>query len=121
PVGGVRCGKDAAADSSAAPASGQVRPRSSQPGDGFGRFRKAGRDDDFALGGDRAAAAGPDGGADAADAAAGLPGRLGRLGHGRRGYGRPRSGDYSWSDFELDDDRPRVEPYPPGTPHAADG
>ncbi len=121
PFRGVRSRKDDAAYSSSPPDSGQVRPRSNQPRDRFGRFRKAGRDDDFALGGDRAAAAGPDGGADAADAAAGLPGRLGRLGHGRRGYGRPRSGDYSWSDFELDDDRPRVEPYPPGTPHAADG
>lgn len=121
PFRGVRSRKDDAAYSSSPPDSGQARPRSNQPRDRFGRFRKAGRDDDFALGGDRAAAAGPDGGADAADAAAGLPGRLGRLGHGRRGYGRPRSGDYSWSDFELDDDRPRVEPYPPGTPHAADG
>ncbi|WP_131762731.1 hypothetical protein, partial [Actinomadura fibrosa] len=41
--------------------------------------------------------------------------------HGRRGAGRPRAGDYSWRDFELDDDLPRVEPYPPGMPHAADG
>ncbi|TDC92244.1 hypothetical protein [Actinomadura sp. 7K507] len=109
---------DAAAYSPSPPDSGQVRPRSNQPRDRFGRFRKAGRDDDYALGPDRADAnGGPDGGGvDGGDAVAGLTGRF-----GRRRPGRPRSGDLSWSDFELEDDRLRVEPHPPGTPHAADG
>jgi hypothetical protein len=90
------------------PDSGQVRPRSNQPRDRFGRFRKAGRDDDFAVNGP-----------DAVDAAAGNGRFAGRF--RPRGPGRPRAGDYSWRDFELDDDRVRVEPYPPGMPHAADG
>lgn len=72
-----------------------VRPRGSQPRDRFGRFRKAGRDDAFA----------------AVDGIAAL-----------EGVPRPRRApDYSWRDFELDDGPPRVEPYPPGMPHAADG
>ncbi|WP_067466829.1 hypothetical protein [Actinomadura macra] len=91
-------------DSGQRPDSNQVRPRSNQPRDRFGRFRKAGRDDDFALGPDRPGDA------------AGLVGR-----HGRRRAGRPRAGDYSWRDFELEDDRLRVEPWPPGMPHVADG
>src|SRR5690606_9244605 len=69
---------------------------------------KAGRDDDYALG--------PDTGDRGGD---GVPGLTGRL--GRRRSAKPRSGDYSWSDFELEDDRPRAEPHPPGAPHAADG
>ncbi|TDD71827.1 hypothetical protein E1293_33305 [Actinomadura darangshiensis] len=93
------------------PDSGQVRPRSNQPRDRFGRFRKAGRDDDYALGPD-----GPDSPVDTAGGPRGLTGRF-----GRRGHGKGRAGDLSWRDFELDDDRPRVEPYPPGTPRAADG
>ncbi|MFI0484262.1 hypothetical protein [Actinomadura sp. 9N215] len=112
--------RDDAAYSPSPPDSGQVRPRSNQPRDRFGRFRKAGRDDDFALGpggvdGDRNgrdAPEGPDGG----DATGLLGGRF-----SRRRRGRPRPGDYSWSDFELDDDRLRVEPYPPGMPHVSDG
>ncbi|WP_141580354.1 hypothetical protein [Actinomadura sp. WMMA1423] len=104
--------RDEVAYSPSPPDSGQVRPRSNQPRDRFGRFRKAGRDDDYALGPERSEA-GP------VDTAGGRLGMTGRL--GRRGHGRPRSGDYSWSDFELDDDRPRVEPHPPGMPHAADG
>ncbi|GAA1849144.1 hypothetical protein [Actinomadura bangladeshensis] len=94
------------------PDSGQVRPRSNQPRDRFGRFRKAGRDDDFAVPGPDAA------GTDAVDTAGGPRGLTGRL---ARRVHRPRAADYSWSDFELEDDRVRVEPYPPGMPHAADG
>ncbi|WP_131739190.1 hypothetical protein [Actinomadura roseirufa] len=89
----------------------QVRPRSNQPRDRFGRFRKAGRDDDFALGpgADR-----PEGSRDAAGPSGGR--------HARRKVSRSRAGDYSWRDFELDDDQPpRVLPHPPGVPHAADG
>ncbi|MFG2087863.1 MULTISPECIES: hypothetical protein [unclassified Spirillospora] len=104
-----------AAYSPSPPDSGQVRPRSNQPRDRFGRFRKAGRDDDYALG-PGADRPGANGGVDGGDAVAGLTGRF-----GRRRHGRPRSGDYSWSDFELEDDRLRVEPHPPGMPHAADG
>lgn len=104
--------KGDAAYSPSPPDSGQVRPRSNQPRDRFGRFRKAGRDDDFALG---SGADGPDR-PDGADAVGGLAARF-----GRRKHGRPRAGDYSWSDFELEDDRLRVEPYPPGMPHVADG
>ncbi|MFF0524184.1 hypothetical protein ACFYTC_36275 [Actinomadura nitritigenes] len=92
-------------DAERRPEPGHVRPRSNQPRDRFGRFRKAGRDDDFALA--------P--GADRPDPAEAQKGR-----YGRRGAGRPRPGDYAWSDFELDDVL-RVEPYPPGMPHAADG
>ncbi|MEO3825318.1 hypothetical protein [Actinomadura sp. B10D3] len=114
---GGRHRPDAAADDVAyapsPPDSGQVRPRSNQPRDRFGRFRKAGRDDDYAVGRDRPDAAGP------VDTAGGPRGLTGRF--GRRGHGRPRAGDYSWRDFELEDERLRVEPYPPGTPHAADG
>ena len=107
--------RDGAAYSPSPPDSGQVRPRSNQPRDRFGRFRKAGRDDDFALGsdGDRPSDGPVDGDT---DTARGLTGRF-----GRRRPGRPKPGDYSWNDFELDDDRLRVEPYPPGAPHAADG
>ncbi|RKS70821.1 hypothetical protein BZB76_5301 [Actinomadura pelletieri DSM 43383] len=117
--GDGRPGGDAYAPSP--PDSGQVRPRSNQPRDRFGRFRKAGRDDDFALGpggapDDRAGRDGPDTGDTAGDPPGGFTGRF-----GRRRRGRPRQGDYSWSDFELEDDRLRVEPYPPGTPHVADG
>ncbi|TDC61934.1 hypothetical protein E1200_27555 [Actinomadura sp. GC306] len=112
---GVRSRADDAAYSSSPPDSGQVRPRSNQPRDRFGRFRKAGRDDDFALGPAGA------GGADRVEPVAEAPGRPERRGPVRRRLGRPRPGDYSWSDFELDDDRLRVEPYPPGMPHAADG
>ncbi|MFA1549347.1 hypothetical protein [Actinomadura chokoriensis] len=90
------------------PDSGQVRARSNQPRDRFGRFRKAGRDDDFAVDGQ-----------DGMDTAGGPRGLTGRL--ARRGLGRPRAGDYSWSDFELEDEGPRVEPYPPGMPQVADG
>ncbi|WUI00125.1 hypothetical protein OHR68_42745 [Spirillospora sp. NBC_00431] len=111
--------RDDAAYSPSPPDSGQVRPRSNQPRDRFGRFRKAGRDDDYALGhGGGGGADGPAGGdgGDGRDAAGPLSGRL-----GRRRRGRPRAGDYSWSDFELEDERLRVEPYPPGMPHASDG
>ena len=108
PLRGLRGRVTDSAYSSSPPDSGQVRPRSNQPRDRFGRFRKAGRDDDYALGADT----GDRGG----DGAAGLTG-----GFGRRRRTRPRSGDYSWSDFELEDDRPRVEPHPPGAPYAADG
>ncbi|XRQ06454.1 hypothetical protein ACN3XK_59590 [Actinomadura welshii] len=113
---GVRSRKDDAAYSPSPPDSGQVRPRSNQPRDRFGRFRKAGRDDDYALGPDGADGADGADGVDGADPVAGPTGRF-----GRRRHGRPRSGDYSWRDFELEDDRLRVEPYPPGMPHAADG
>ncbi|MFF4240524.1 hypothetical protein [Actinomadura geliboluensis] len=105
-------GGDELAYASSPPDSGRTRPRSNQPRDRFGRFRKAGRDDDFAV-------EGPDAGPAGADTAGGPRGLTGRL--ARRGHGRPRAGDYSWSDFELDDDRLRVEPHPPGMPHAADG
>src|SRR5437868_2966575 len=91
-------------DSGQRPDPSQVRPRSNQPRDRFGRFRKAGRDDDFALGPDRSSDT------------TGLAGR-----YGRRLTGRPSADDYSWRDFELDDDRLRVEPWPPGMPHVADG
>ncbi|MFD0905171.1 hypothetical protein [Actinomadura sediminis] len=95
------------------------RPRGDQPRDRFGRFRKAGRDDAFALApGDAAPveAADADTGADRAVEGAG-----GRYGRRRPGGGRRATGDLSWRDFELDDAPPRVEPHPPGTPHAADG
>jgi hypothetical protein len=105
---------DDAAYAPSPPDSGQVRPRSNQPRDRFGRFRKAGRDDDFALGPDGIDGAGD--GVDGGDAAGALAGRF-----GRRRRAKPRSGDYCWSDFELEDDRLRVEPYPPGVPHVADG
>ncbi|MGK5551534.1 hypothetical protein ACSNOI_07955 [Actinomadura kijaniata] len=85
----------------------RVRPRSNQPRDRFGRFRKAGRDDDFALD--------PDGPA-VRD--------LGRDGPRRRpdpgGDARPPR--LTWEDFELGDDAPaRAEPHPPGVPHVPDG
>ncbi|MFA1542337.1 hypothetical protein [Actinomadura monticuli] len=104
-------GRDQVAYAPSPPDSGQVRPRSNQPRDRFGRFRKAGRDDDFAVDGPDAPP-----GMDTAGGPRGLTGRF-----ARRGHGRPRAGDYSWSDFELEDERPRVEPYPPGMPHVADG
>lgn len=109
---GVRFRADTARDevayAASPPDSGQVRPRSNQPRDRFGRFRKAGRDDDFSVAG-----------LGGMDTAGDSPAPAGRP--ARRGPGRPRSGDYSWSDFELEDDRLRAEPYPPGMPHAADG
>ncbi|MFB4298112.1 hypothetical protein [Actinomadura sp. NTSP31] len=92
-------------DAGQRPEPAHLRPRGNQPRDRFGRFRKAGRDDDFALA--------P--GADGPDTADTRPGR-----YGRRGAGRPRAGDYAWSDFELDDAL-RAEPYPPGMPHVSDG
>ncbi|KAB2350738.1 hypothetical protein [Actinomadura rudentiformis] len=93
-------------DSGQRPETRQFRPRSNQPRDRFGRFRKAGRDDDFAV---RAAA-------DAASDAAVGPRRPG----GARRDARPVG--YSWRDFELDDELPRAEPHPPGMPNpAADG
>ncbi|TDB91804.1 hypothetical protein E1264_00510 [Actinomadura sp. KC216] len=110
--------RDDGAYSPSPPDSGQVRPRSNQPRDRFGRFRKAGRDDDYALGPGGV----PDGGdagrdrPESDDASGLLAGRF-----GRRRRGRPRAGDYSWSDFELDDDRLRVAPHPPGVPHVTDG
>ncbi|TDD80660.1 hypothetical protein [Actinomadura rubrisoli] len=112
---GGPAGKDDAAYSPSPPEQGQrpdarqVRPRSNQPRDRFGRFRKAGRDDDFALG---AGTDRPGEGQGAVDTIAGR--------YARRGTGRPGAGDYSWRDFELDEPQ-RVEPYPPGVPHAADG
>jgi len=94
------------------PEARHVRPRSNQPRDRFGRFRKAGRDDDFALGpgSDRPGAL------DAATAGEAVTGR-----YSRRRTVRPGAGDYTWRDFELDDEPPRVEPYPPGVPHFSDG
>lgn len=90
-----------------------VRPRLNQPRDRFGRFRKAGRDDAFTAADATRADADPDA----------LPGAV--PDRGRRPRGRhvsPRDG-FSWRDFELDDEprRPRVEPHPPGLPHAPDG
>ncbi|POM25531.1 hypothetical protein BTM25_41790 [Actinomadura rubteroloni] len=83
------------------------RPRGSQPRDRFGRFRKAGRDDDL-----RAA---PD--ARSADA----PAEPARPRFGRRDAPpRPRRAEW-WRDYELDHALPRAEPHPPGLPHAADG
>ncbi|GLW65845.1 hypothetical protein Arub01_40890 [Actinomadura rubrobrunea] len=84
----------------------RVRPRTNQPRDRFGRFRKAGRDDEFTAA--AADAAGPD-----------APARGVRPPRGRR-VG-PGDG-FSWSDYELDDPRPpRAEPHPPGVPHPPDG
>lgn len=77
-----------------------TRPRSSQPRDRWGRFRKGGRDDDFAV---RPA---PD-----------------RAPEARPGAGRAQRGGRggpSWRDFELDADLPRAMPHAPGVP-AADG
>ncbi|MGH3242247.1 MAG: hypothetical protein ACRDNL_17860 [Spirillospora sp.] len=113
--------RDDAAYSPSPPDSGQVRPRSNQPRDRFGRFRKAGRDDDFALnpggaGGGPDSPGGGDGGGEGRDASGPLTGRFGRRRRGRRD-----AGDLSWSDFELEDERLRVEPYPPGMPHVSDG
>ncbi|WP_433464851.1 hypothetical protein [Spirillospora sp. CA-128828] len=108
--GRVRAVGDEVSYAPSPPDSGQVRPRSNQPRDRFGRFRKAGRDDDYALRPDRQG----DAPVDTAGGPRGLTGRFGRR-------AKPRAGDYSWRDFELDDDRLRVEPYPPGMPHAADG
>ncbi|MFC6879794.1 MULTISPECIES: hypothetical protein [Actinomadura] len=89
-------------DAGQGPEPRQVRPRGNQPRDRFGRFRKAGRDDDFTV---------------RADAPEAVPeGRYGR----RRGRHAAPS-EYSWSDFELDDEPPRARPHAPGTPHAADG
>ncbi|WP_433329617.1 hypothetical protein [Spirillospora sp. CA-294931] len=90
----------------------RVRPRSNQPRDRFGRFRKAGRDDDYALG------PGPD-----------VPDDTrGTADTGRRRPGRRRAGratevkGLSWRDFELDEEQAhRVEPHPPGTPRLGDG
>ncbi|MBE1531676.1 hypothetical protein [Actinomadura algeriensis] len=108
-------------DSGRSPEPPGVRPRGNQPRDRFGRFRKAGRDDDFALAAGEAAPVeapetGPDTGADRTGERFG-----GRYGSRRPGAGRRAPGEASWRDFELDDAPPRVEPYPPGTPHAADG
>ncbi|WP_119728268.1 hypothetical protein [Thermomonospora amylolytica] len=75
----------------------QTRPRSSQPRDRWGRFRKGGRDDEFAVAGD-------------APADRGRP---------QRPVGRP--GGPNWRDFELDTDLPRTEPRPPGAPSLGDG
>jgi len=80
----------------------QTRPRSSQPRDRWGRFRKGGRDDEFVAAGEAPV--------DRVRAGAG-PGRP-------RGTGR--SGP-SWRDFELDTELPRTEPHPPGTPSLGDG
>ncbi|MBO2451462.1 hypothetical protein J4573_30530 [Actinomadura barringtoniae] len=99
--------RDASSYASSPPESGQqrpetrhVRPRSNQPRDRFGRFRKAGRDDDFAV---RA-----DAGAGQAVDAAPAPRRPG----GRRTDTRPAG--YSWRDFELEEEPPlRAEPHPP--------
>ncbi|MFV2175145.1 hypothetical protein ACFHW2_14775 [Actinomadura sp. LOL_016] len=113
------------------------RPRGNQPRDRFGRFRKAGRDDGFALApGDAAPVesldadlqaglgtgrdAGRDTGLDTGGERTG-EGFGGRYGRRRPGAGRRPGGDLSWRDFELDDAPSRVEPHPPGTPHAADG
>ncbi|QFG23785.1 hypothetical protein [Actinomadura sp. WMMB 499] len=92
------------------------RPRGNQPRDRFGRFRKAGRDDGFALGpGDAAPIdTGLDTGLETGER---FGGRYGR----QPGAGRRTGGDLSWRDFELDDAPARVEPHPPGSPHAADG
>ncbi|MGI5165457.1 hypothetical protein ACQEU3_13965 [Spirillospora sp. CA-253888] len=86
------------------PESRHVRPRSNQPRDRFGRFRRGGRDDDFAT---RRPADGPVD--DTGRGARPLPPRDGR------------ASGYSWRDFELDDSPPRAEPHPPGTPYLADG
>jgi hypothetical protein len=85
-----------------------TRPRSSQPRDKWGRFRKGGRDDDFAL--RRPADAGqPEGAADRqAPGTRGRPPETGRIGP-------------SWRDFELDADLPRAAPHAPGTPSLGDG
>ncbi|WP_242891813.1 hypothetical protein [Actinomadura litoris] len=96
-------------DSGGPPEAGRVRPRGSQPRDRFGRFRKAGRDDEFTAGPDRPDEVRP------GDAPEGVVGRYGR----RRPGGGAR--DHALRAFELDDDTLRVEPYPPGMPHVADG
>ncbi|MCQ0018309.1 hypothetical protein [Actinomadura madurae] len=94
---GGRHRPDAAADdvayASSPPDSGQVRPRSNQPRDRFGRFRKAGRDDDYALGRDRPDAAPP---VDTAGGQRGLTGRFGRRGHGGRGRATIDGATSSW-------------------------
>ncbi|OLT11841.1 hypothetical protein BJF79_23350 [Actinomadura sp. CNU-125] len=107
-------------DSGRTPEPPGTRPRGNQPRDRFGRFRKAGRGDAFALAaGDAATVEAPetDAGPGGDRTAEGFGGRYGR----RPGAGRRAPGDLSWRDFELDDGPPRVEPHPPGTPHAADG
>ncbi|WP_019632328.1 hypothetical protein [Actinomadura atramentaria] len=81
-----------------------LRPRGSQPRDRFGRFRKAGRDDDFAL-----------------RAAADAPAEPARPRFGRRGAPQQQRRAEWWRDYELETVLPRTEPRPPGAPHAADG
>lgn len=91
--------------SSSRPEHRATRPRGTQPRDRFGRFRKAGRDDDFAI----------RGGVD-------VPGeqRDEPQEPKQPEQARPDHPRYRWSDFELDDDRPRVPPHPPEV-RSADG
>src|SRR4051812_34899929 len=67
-----------------------TRPRRTQPRDALGRFRKAGRDDDFAI----------------------------RAGGDQPAQRAPAKQAYRWRDFELDDDLPRTPARPPDAPGA---
>jgi hypothetical protein len=104
----------------------RLRPRVGRPRDRFGRFRRVGRDGGPA----------PRNGSDAAprtdgDIVPSVPDvRHGRpdARHGRPGSrpDAPRARDYSWRDFELDDEPldeapPRAEPRAPDAPYVADG
>jgi hypothetical protein len=81
-----------------------TRPRSSQPRDRWGRFRKGGRDDGFVAQPDTRPDNQPDERTRPGEAAA-----------------RARRPVPSWRDFELEADLPRAMPHPPGTPRASDG
>lgn len=100
-----------------------ARPRRLQPRDALGRFRKL-RPDEEPRHPLRTDAPGPDAPdvLEAPDAAA----RAGddAAGRARDASASPReapAGRFTWRDFELDDDLPRAEPYPPGAPDARDG
>ena len=69
-----------------------TRPRRTQPRDALGRFRKAGRDDDFAL----------------------------RAGSDQPVQQEPAKPAFRWRDFELDDDLPRTKARPPDAPGSPD-
>jgi hypothetical protein len=86
-----------------------TRPRSSQPRDRWGRFRKGGRDDDFTLRRPADTGGRAEGAADRR-----TPGAHRRTPEtGRTGPG--------WRDLELDTDLPRAAPHAPGRPSLGDG
>ncbi|MFI0352427.1 hypothetical protein [Actinomadura sp. 9N407] len=96
----------------------RLRPRMGRPRDRFGRFRRVGRDDLPAPRRGSDAHSGSDTRTDG-DIVPSVPD-----GRHRRPGARPdapRARDYSWRDFELDDDPLRAEPRPPDAPYVADG